>query len=300
MEIIDTHAHLNFNAYKSDLEEVIKRTAREGIRAINVGSKFETSQRAVEIAGKYNKEFYAAIGLHPIYAAAEFVKVKTDPNEGDFLIKEQVLDREKYKKLALDNMGKVVAIGEIGLDYYYRPKTKIKFEQFKEKQKQVFIQQLELAEELDLPVILHCRMAHAEILNILKSQPPTSNGQINSEFKILNFKRGVIHCFTGSIKEAEEYIKLGFYIGINGIIDKLYLDEVIKDVPLNKILVETDCPYLTPSAAVALAKAGPKEYVRNEPIFIKHVIQKIADLKEVNFSEVAQRTTQNARELFRI
>lgn len=292
MEIIDTHAHLNFNAYKSDLDEVIRRTTREGIRAINVGSKFETSQRAVEIADKYNKEFYAAIGLHPIYAAAEFIKVKTDPNEGDFLIKEQVFDREKYKKLALDNIGKVVAIGEIGLDYYYRPKTKTKLEQFKEKQREVFTQQLELAEELDVPVILHCRMAHQDLINTLiaKLQPKTQNQKL----------RGVVHCFTGSVKEAEEYIKLGFYIGINGIIDKLDLNEVIKNVPLNKILVETDCPYLTPSAAVALAKASPKEYVRNEPIFIKHVILKIADLKEVNFSEVAEITTQNARELFKI
>src|SRR5581483_3706307 len=157
--IIDTHSHLNFNAFSDDLDQVAKRTLAAGMEVINVGTKYETSKRAVELAQQY-PQMYAAIGLHPIYAAAEFMKVKTDPDEGEFLIKEQEFDAKKYAELAVMGKNKVVAIGEIGLDYYYKPKTAAKLVQFKEKQKQVFLQQLDLAKELHLPVILHCRVAH--------------------------------------------------------------------------------------------------------------------------------------------
>lgn len=286
--IIDTHSHLNFNAYKNDLDEVIKRTLDSDIFCINVGSKYETSKEAVEIAEKH-EGMYAAVGLHPIYAAAEFVKIRTDPEEGDFLPKEQEFDYEKYKNLSLSK--KVIAIGEIGLDYYYRPKTKAKLEQFKEKQKQIFLQQLDFARELDLPVILHCRMAHEDLIKLLGAQIAVSYKEM----------KGVIHCFTGGIKEMEQYLNLGFYIGINGIIfsalggsasgGKMPLDEVIKKCPLDKILVETDCPYLTPP------QEGNK---RNEPIFVKHVIQKIADLKALSFEEITEKTTRNAKDLFKI
>src|SRR3989344_4856837 len=138
--IVDTHSHLNFNAFKSDADKVIKRTLAENIQIINVGSKYETSQKAIEIAERYNKGVFAAVGLHPMYAAAEFVKLKTDPEEGEFLIKEQEFNAEKYEKLALSDSRRVVAIGEVGLDYYYKPKTTTKLVQFKEKQKQVFLE----------------------------------------------------------------------------------------------------------------------------------------------------------------
>jgi len=250
---------------------------------INVGTKYETSKQAVELAEKYNEGVYAAIGMHPIHINP--VKnfkisngVKTDSWEGD--MEKEEFEKAKYFELAKSN--KVVAIGEIGLDYYYKPKTKTRLEQFKEKQKEVFVQQLDLAEELNLPVIIHCRMAHQDLINILKQK---------------NQIKGVIHCFTGTLEEAQEYIKLGFYIGLNGIIFKLNLDEVIKECPLNKILTETDCPYLIPP----LARRSPGgEGGRNEPIFIKHVIQKIADLKEMSFDEIAEKTSQNAKRLFNI
>ena len=274
--LIDTHSHLNFNAYKQDREEVIKRTLAENIWMINVGTKYETSKSAVELAEKYNKGVYAAIGLHPIHAVAEFQKIKTDPDEGEFLIKEQNFDKEKYKGLALSGSQKVVAIGEIGLDYYYKPKTKVKLVQFKEKQKKIFVAQLDFAKELNFPVIIHCRMAHDDIIEILEDY---------------NDIAGTIHCFTGDWEQAQKYMDLGFYIGINGIIDKLDLEEVIKEVPLDKILVETDCPYLTPKIE------GDK---RNEPLFVKHIVQKIADLRGISFDEVADVTTGNARKLFRI
>jgi TatD DNase family protein len=273
MEIIDTHSHLSFKAYDEDRGEVIKRNLESGLSCIDVGTKYETSKLAVELAGK-NERIYAAIGMHPIHIKTDLLKLKMDEEEGAFQPLGEDFDKEKYLELAKSK--KVVAIGEIGLDYYYRPKSKTKLEAFKEEQKKVFIQQLDLAEELNLPVIIHCRMAFKDLYEILKSRK----------------LRGTIHCFTGSLEEAKQFTDLGFYLGINGIIDKLDLTEVIKNTPLDKILVETDCPYLTP-----LAEGKEK---RNEPIFVKHVIKKIADFKEMSFEEVASVTTQNAKSLFGI
>ena len=270
--IIDTHSHLNFKAYDDDRDEVIKRTQKEGVVCIDVGTKYETSKRAVELAQKY-EGIFAAIGMHPIHIKTDLMKLKMDENEGGFAPPGEEYDAEKYKELAKSK--KVVAIGEIGLDYYYRPKGTTKKEKFKEMQKEVFKQQLDLAKELDLPVIVHARMSFDDIYDILKDRN----------------LRGVIHSFTGDLETAKRFLDLGYYLGINGIIFKLDLTEVIKNAPLDKILVETDCPYLTPKAE------GDK---RNEPIFVKHVIQKIADIKNLSFDEVANTTTTNAKELFKI
>jgi len=273
--LIDSHGHLNFNAYKNDLQEVIKRNIAQDVWVINVGTKYETSKKAVELA-EANDGMFAAIGMHPIHIKTDLVKFKTDPEEGAFETLGEDFNKDKYLELAQSD--KVVAIGEIGLDYYYRPKTTKKLEEFKNKQKEVFLKELDMAEELDLPVIFHCRMAHKDLTDILRNRP-----------KI----RGVIHCFTGSLEEAEEYVKLGFYIGLNGIIFKLELDNVIRRLSIGNILIETDCPYLTPPGA------GPKE-TRNEPAFVKYVVEKIAELKGMTYDDVANITTENARNLFDI
>lgn len=272
--LIDTHAHLNFNAYKNDLDNIIKRTQEQGVICIDVGTKYETSKRAIEIAEKY-EGIYAAIGMHPIHIKTDLLKIKMDPEEGAFKPLTEEFDKDKYIKLSGISK-KIVAIGEIGLDYYYRPKTKTKIEQFKSKQKEVFIKQLELAEELNLPVIFHCRMAHDDLIEILKNH---------------SGPKGVIHCFTGTLEQAQEYIKMGLYIGLNGIIFKLSLDEVIKEIPLEKILIETDCPYLTPPQ-----EAGK----RNEPIFVKYVAQRIAEIKNIDYENVERVTTENAKKLFNV
>lgn len=253
--LIDTHSHLNFKMYDADREDVIKRTQKEGMFCIDVGTKYETSRKAVRLA-ESNDNIYAAIGLHPIYAS------------------EEIFDKEKYKELAKSN--KVVAIGEIGLDYYRD------YGNFKEKQKEVFIKQLDLAKELNLPVILHCRMAHDDIIKILEN------------YIVIT---GVVHCFTGSWEQAERYLKMGFHLGFDGIIYKLYLNEVIKDCPLGKILIETDCPYLIPP----LARRSPQgEGGRNEPVFVKYIAENIAEIKNLDFEKVAEITTQNAKTLFGI
>ena len=280
--MFDTHAHLNFKAFDKDREKIIQKCLQENIWMINVGTNFFSSKLAVEIANRYQEGVYASVGLHPINISnlkSQNAKSQSKIQNCD---KEDVLeedfDYERYKKLA--EKKKVVAIGEIGLDYYYKPKTKQKLEEFKSKQKEIFLQQLKLAEELDLPVIFHCRMAHQDLIELLKKE-------------IINNKKtkGVIHCFTGTWGQAQEYLKMGFYLGFNGIIFKLDLDEVIKKTPLERILVETDCPYLTPPGF---------ENKRNDPRGVKFIIEKIAKLKDLGFEEVVQQTHKNALRLFKI
>ncbi|MBM3257671.1 MAG: TatD family deoxyribonuclease [Candidatus Nealsonbacteria bacterium] len=271
---IDTHAHLNFNAYKDDADEVIRRSLDNNVWMINVGSTYETSKRAVRIAEKYDAGVYAAIGLHPIHLAEGIFKAKLDTEEISFQAKEEEFDYSKYKDLAQSK--KVVAVGEIGFDYYYRPKTRLKLEEFKKKQRETFLKQLDLAKELNLPVIFHCRMANEELIEILK--------QCHGEIK------GVIHCFFGSWQQAEKYLEMGFYLGFNGIIFKLNLDETIEKAPLGRILIETDCPYLTP----------PPITGRNEPIYARYVVERIAKIKKLNLDKVAEITTENAKKVFNI
>ena len=281
--VIDTHAHLNFNAYKTDLDEVIRRSLDNNIWMINVGSQYETSKKAVEIAEKYPEGVYAAVGLHPIHLSKGIFKTKIDKEEIEFQTKEEEFDYQKYKELAKSK--KVVAIGETGLDYYYRPKTKKKLEEFKNKQKEVFLKHLELAQELNLPVIFHCRFAHDDLIKILAD---SQNSNKSTGVDLL--PSGVMHCFTGSWEQAKEYLEMGFYLGFNGIIFKLDLDEIIKKTPLDKILIETDCPYLTP----------PPMTGRNEPIYVKYVAEKIAKIKNLSSEEIAKITSENAKQLFRI
>jgi len=290
--LIDTHAHLNFNAYKTDSAEVIKRTLENDVWVINIGTQYDTSKKAVEIAQGYSEGVYAAVGLHPIHLNAGLVKMKLDPvelpsathgvgpEEIVFNSREEEFDYEKYKELAKNE--KVVAIGEIGLDYYYKPKTKRKLELFQEKQREAFIQQLNLANELNLSVIFHCRMAHPDLIEILSE---------NSEIRP---QRAVAHSFVGNLEELQKYLNFGFYIGFNGIIFKsikgIDFEENIRKTPLDKILVETDCPYLTP----------PQIEGRNEPIYVKYIAEKIAKIKNINYEEIAKITADNAKKLFNL
>ncbi|GAG18727.1 unnamed protein product, partial [marine sediment metagenome] len=161
--LVDTHAHINFNIYKDDADEVIKRALKNDVWMINVGSQYDTSKRAKEMAGKYKQGVYAAIALHPIHLGpSEFIdKEEVDPFL-KFKTKEEKFDKEKYRELASDS--KVVAIGETGLDYYH-----VDEEKTRELQKQVFKQHLELAHELEKPLIFHCRKAYNDLLEILKT-----------------------------------------------------------------------------------------------------------------------------------
>jgi len=282
--LIDTHTHLNFLAFEKDRDAVITRCLDNNVWMINVGTNLKTSKEVIELAEKHSQGVFASVGLHPINLDTGLVKIKFDENEGKYL--EQDFNFNQYRKLATSP--KVVAIGEIGLDYYWKPKTTGRKQRFFEKQKDLLLKQLELAKELNLPVIFHCRMAHDELIKIL-----------NTNYLILNTNlKGVVHCFTGTWEQAQQYMDMGLFLGFNGIIFKLNLDEIIKKTPLERVLIETDCPYLPPPLpAEALAKAGPM-ISRNEPLYVKYIAQRIAEIKNLSFGKVAETTTNNAKTLF--
>jgi TatD DNase family protein len=279
--LIDSHAHINFSAFKKDRDKVIKECLENDIWVINVGSQKDTSKKAIEIAEKYEKGVYAAVGLHPIHLDTGLVKMRVDTEEIEFKSKEEKFDYDAYKELAKSK--KVVAIGETGFDYYWRPKTTAKKELFKQKQKELFLEHLKLAKELNLPVIFHCRMAQKDLINTLLENPE------------LKPKKAVAHSFVGNKEELKQYLDLGYYIGFNGIIFKtiqgINFEEVIKETPIDKILIETDCPYLAPPPFLA---------ERNAPIYVRYVAERISQIKNKKIEEIERITTQNAKTLFNL
>lgn len=277
--LIDTHTHLNFNAFKEDGPDAIDRALQENIWMINIGSQLTSSQRAVKIASDYKKGVYAAVGLHPIH----LYEIEVDEFEAPFKTRQEEFNKAIYKELAQNP--KVVAIGETGLDYFRMPEGSNP-EKIKKQQKDVFCEQLTLAKELAKPVTIHCRGskddpldAYLDIVSIL------------SEFSEI---KGVIHCFSGSWEIAKKFLDLGFYISFTGIVtfqNAKDIQSLVQKIPLEKILLETDAPYLAPE---------PMRGKRNEPAFVKYVAEKIAELKKINFEEVAEVTTKSAKEFFKI
>lgn len=267
--LIDSHAHVNFNAFRQDSEEVLKRSLAAGTWVINVGSQFSTSQRAIELAKKFKEGVYAAVGLHPIhlsgevYESDEWEEISITPRQEEFVC-------QKYKELAQSK--KVVAIGETGLDYYRMKNEELRI---KNLQKEVLLQHLKLAQELNKPVIFHCRDAYDDLLPLIPQGT-----------------RGVVHCFSAGPEIAKKFLALGLYLGFTGIITfpkTIELQEAVKSVPLDRILIETDCPYLAPQ---------PKRGKRNEPLYVQYVAEKIAELKNISFAEIAEIITKNSRKLF--
>jgi len=286
-KLIDTHSHINFNLFKDDWNQVLSNTLENDIWVINVGSQSSTSKRAIEIANKYNEGVYASVGLHPTHLYDTYIDIEEEAL-ANFKSRKEDFDKNYYKELASDK--KVVAIGEMGLDYHFLPEN-IDREEGIAKQKFVFRQGLDLADELNLPIIIHSRDTHNDIQDILK------------EYKNANkLKRnGVIHCYTGTWQEAEEYLNLGFLISFTGIItfelkgknkDKQKdLLEVVEKIPLNKIMIETDAPYLAPM---------PYRGKKNQPLYVKYVAEFIAKLRNVNFEEITKITTNTAKDFFNI
>lgn len=268
----DSHAHVNFNAYKEDGEEVLKKALDEGVLVVNVGSQYSTSQRAIEYAHKF-EGVYAVVGIHPIHLNKKTVHIDSDEIDTSIEIKAngEDYDTEKYLELAKDE--KVVAIGEVGLDYHHFDEDD-DVEFLKNKQKEVLIKFIELANLVNKPVMLHCWDGYDDLLEILEKYP------VN--------KKGIVHSFIGSYKTANKFIELGYKIGLNGIVTygESY-DRLIKEIDLKNIVIETDCPYLTPRPL--------DREKRNEPIFVKIVAEKIALAKGISVEEVAEITTQNAK-----
>lgn len=263
--IFDSHCHPQFPQYDNDRDEVIRRALDAGVSMICVGTDRETSKQGIELAQK-NENTWATVGLHP----NDIEKVTSD----QWLVISDLLSESK-----------VVAVGEVGLDYYRTTEP-----EKQKKQKEIFEQFLDLSAKCDKPVILHSRDAskgstgkvHSDMISIL-----------DSCFIIHASKlRGVAHSFTGSIDDAKKYLKLGFYLGFNGILTFTHqYDEVVKYVSLDRILLETDAPFLAPE---------PYRGQRNEPAYVIEVAKRVAELKNESLEKVIEQTTENCRKLFNL
>lgn len=252
--LIDSHAHIYYRDYAGDFDEMLKRAEDAGVAAILVvGTDIESSRESVELAEKH-PQLYASVGIHPHDAG-------------------RVTDKcyEIIRTLAQVSP-KVVAIGEIGLDFY-RDRSP------RDLQEQTFRSFLRMASELAMPVIIHDRDAHDRIMTILREEP---------------VRRGVLHCFSGDARMAAEAIAMGFYVSIPGTItypSNEALREVVRSVPIDRMLLETDCPYLTPV---------PYRGKRNEPAYVRLAAEKLAGVKGLTLNDVARITTKNVRDLFGI
>ncbi len=253
--IFDTHAHYDDEAFNEDREKLIDEISRSEIRKIvNVGANLVTSQNSVDLSEKYDF-FYAAVGVHPDDAAE---------------VTEEGIER--LRELAKGK--KVVAVGEIGLDYYWNKDNS-------DLQKTAFKRQIELAKELSLPIIVHSRDAAADTMEILHE---TDAGNLG----------GVIHCFSYSPEMALESVKMGFYIGIGGVVtfkNAKKIKESVEAIPLEKIVLETDCPYLAPD---------PFRGKRNSSLYLEYVVKEIARLKGIDENTVMEQTFKNALNMYNI
>lgn len=252
--LVDTHAHLDDLKYEQDRDEVITRAKEYGVtRIISMGDTMTSSLNAIKIAEKYENVF-AGAGVHPQEALS--------------------LVASDYDKLAqLMTLPKVKVLGEIGLDYHYENASR-------ELQQEIFIRQLDVARQMHMPVSIHDRDAHGDTMAILKKEGKGLTGSI--------------HCFSGSYEMAKELLKMGWFLGVDGPLtfkNAAKLPEIIAKIPLDRLLLETDSPYLAPV---------PKRGKRNEPAYVKYIAEKVVEVRGISFEEVAHQTTQNAVNLFNL
>lgn len=279
---IDIHSHVNFKAFDDDRDEVIRRALDNGTWVINVGTQVDTSKKAIELANNYKEGVYAIIGLHPIHTGASYHYEKELGEGGkEFTSRGETFDINIYREMLKDKKAneKIVAIGECGLDYYRLDADSI------EKQKKNFIEQIELANEFNKPLMLHIRNnpkdrshnAYAESLKLLKKYTKV---------------KGDVHFFAGTVLEAKAYVDFGFTLSFTGVVTFTHdYDEIIKQTPLEMIMSETDAPYVAPV---------PHRGKRNEPLYVKEVVKRIAEIKNLPETEVAEAIIGNARRVFNI
>ncbi len=283
----DAHTHVQFAAYDADWEAVISRANASGVRFVNVGTQKETSRRAVELAERHEGVF-AAVGLHPIHTSRSF----HDADElgggeaaKSFISRGEFFDAAYYRELALHP--KTVAIGECGLDYFHFNEHEDKEIQI-QKQKNAFLAQIELAAEVKKPLMIHCREAFGDLIEIL-SDKRLAIGDWRSP--------GIVHFFTGTLDDARALLNLGFSFTFGGTItfparkgeSENQYHKLVRVIPLERILSETDAPYVAPAAYRGK---------RNEPAYVTHVVKKLAELKNISTEKMAAQILENAKRVF--
>jgi len=275
LKFFDAHTHANLEAFRGDYKETISRALSLGVGLVNIGTQKDTSLRAIEIAREFPSGVYAAVGLHPIHTGKSF----HDADElgggeaaKEFTSRGETFDYEFYKKLALDP--KTVAVGECGLDYF-----RVENGEAKEKQKAAFLEQMKLAHEVKKPLMIHCRSAFPELIKILEGNK-----------NLLNDKPGITHFMSGTKDEAKKLLDLGFYFAFGGVVTFTRdYDEVIEFLPIERILSETDAPYVAPA---------PYRGKRNEPAYVIEVARKLAEIKNLSVEKMSERILRNTGEVF--
>ena len=286
----DVHTHAHFAAFHDDGDEVIKRALDAGVWTVNVGTQRDTSRAAIETAERYERGVYAAVGLHPIHTeksyhdakelglppfggrTAKNAKSKSKSGSG-FVSRGEDFDYDYYKNLA--QHPKVVAIGECGLDYYRSERHAAR-----SKQKAVFEQHIALARELGKPLMVHCRNGFGDLIELLKAK----SYQLKAG--------GVVHFFTGTVDDARVLLDMGFSFSFGGVTTFTSdYDEVVRFIPLDHILSETDAPYVTPV---------PYRGTRNEPLYVREVVRRIAEIRGEEYERVRETLVQNALRCFAV
>ena len=251
IRLIDSHCHIDNERFDEDRDEVLERIKENLEFAVNIGYDLNSSKKSIELSEKYDF-IYAVVGVHP-----------TDITGYDDELEKRIEELARNPK--------VLAIGEIGLDYHWMTEPK-------EKQQEVFKRQIEIARRVGKPIVVHTREATRDTLDILKEYPDV---------------RGILHCYPGSIESAEEIMD-NYYFGVGGVLtfkNSKKLKETVEKLPMDRIIVETDCPYLTPE---------PYRGKRNEPIYVEYVAQKIAEIKGISYEEVVRISNENTKKAYNI
>lgn len=281
LKYFDTHAHLNLSAFASDTAEVAGRCESEGVGVINIGTKLSTSKRAVELASLY-ENMYAIVGLHPIQTVpGQHDEEEIGEGGKPFATKGEIFDLEAFSELA--GMPKVVGIGECGFDYWHCPKDTY------ELQEVAFLEQIKLANKLNLPLMIHTRRPRPG------EDSPTGRSVYTDVYEILKNNAKVpfnVHFYAGSLEEAKSFFAIGGSISFTGVVTFAeQYDEVIRNVPLDKMFAETDCPYVAPV---------PYRGGRCEPWMVKEVYRKIAELCNISVEEVHVQFAENVANFYKI
>lgn len=275
MKFFDAHTHVHFAAYQEDWRQVIDRALEAGVQMMNVGTQKDTSAKAVEMAALYPEGVYAAVGMHPVHTDKSYHDEKElggSDEAREFATHGEVFDFAYYKKLAQDP--KVLAIGECGLDYY-RMKDDSDGSK-KEKQREAFIQHISLAQEVKKPLMIHCRQASGDALDILRAHKDM----------LLSDNPGIFHFYTDSKEDAKGFLDLGFSFSIGGVVTFTRdYDEMVHMYPLERILSETDAPYVAPV---------PYRGKRNEPAYVVETVKRIGEIRSMPFEEITEAIWKNS------